>query len=93
MPDGRIPSASEWADPNVTIPNYQVVNPGEGLKPGEVVAASGHVGIYVPLPSSGGQGNLGTISASGIEQKVVHNTWGLRDGGVPTIRRCECDIQ
>lgn len=92
MPDGRKPSAGEYADPHKIIPGYPVVvmRPGERPKLGDIVAGNGHVGTYVPLPS----GDSGTVSASANTQSVVHNDWGFRPNQdfSPTIRRCECDL-
>lgn len=87
--DGRIPSAREWVDPNVHIPGYIIIDPKKGLKPGDIIAMAGHVGIYVPFPSSNSL-SLATISAT--EFIIIHNDWGFRNGQSPTIRRCECDI-
>ncbi|MCP3672833.1 MAG: hypothetical protein GY814_20905 [Gammaproteobacteria bacterium] len=91
MADGRVPSASEWADPNVDIPGYPLVPKGMLPQVGDVVASDGHVGIYAPQ----GDGTPGTISAAafGYGSGLVHNDWGFREGSSsPTIRRCECDI-
>lgn len=89
MSDGRIPLAGEWADPNVIIPGYKVLPIGTALKPGDVVSAGGHVGLYSPLPS----GKPGTVSAAaGATGQVIHNDWGFRPGQTPTFRRCECDM-
>ncbi|WP_444931801.1 RHS repeat-associated core domain-containing protein [Microbulbifer sp. SSSA002] len=89
MPDGRVPSASEWADPSVTIPGYTVLPSSALLMPGDVVAEGGHVGIYAPLNGGGA-----TISAAALfyGSGLVHNDWGFRPGQSPTVRRCDCDI-
>ncbi|WP_428240549.1 RHS repeat-associated core domain-containing protein [Gynuella sp.] len=92
MPDGRVPSADEWADPNINIPGYTIVSGFMLPQPGDVVASGGHVGVYVPLDD----GSPGTISAAPLfyGSGLVHNDWGFRPGSPnPTIRRCECDMQ
>jgi RHS repeat-associated protein len=94
MPDGRIPSASEWANPKIYIPGYYILPSDSSLKPGDVISDGHHMGLYVPLDS----GNPGTVSAAypftggtGINGGVVNNDWGFRDGQNPVVRRCECD--
>jgi hypothetical protein len=94
MPDGRIPSASEWANPEINIPGYYVLPSGSSFKPGDVVSDGHHTGLYVPLDSE----SPGTVSAAypftggtGINGGVVNNDWGFRDGQNPVVRRCECD--
>jgi RHS repeat-associated protein len=83
MPDGRIPSASEWGDPNSKISGYAPLPPGATLEPGDVVGNGSHVGIYSPLPD----GSPGTVSAAmpgvagtGFNGGVVNNDWGFRPG-------------
>jgi RHS repeat-associated protein len=79
---GRLPTASEWADPNFNIPGCSVVSTPE---PGDVVSYHGHVGLYDPITP-----NLqGTISAA-YPTPVVWSNWGFRDGQKPTFRRCTC---
>lgn len=91
MPDGRIPSAAEWADPSTKISGYYVVPSDFSLQIGDVVALQGHVGLYKPLTD----GSPGTISAasSGTPPygEIRHNDFGFREGNAPTIRRCLCD--
>lgn len=91
MSDGRVPSASEWADPNVNIPGYSLVPLAMTPQPGDVVANGGHVGLYAPLPD----GSPGTISAASLfnGNGVVHNDWGFRPGSsYPTVRRADVDL-
>ena len=88
MPGGRVPSASEWADPKTKIPGYTVIPKVVTPQPGDVVAYDGHVGIYMPNTA----GSPNTISASAMTGKVVQNDWGFRPNQSPTIRRCDCDI-
>jgi RHS repeat-associated protein len=89
MPDGRIPSAEEWANPNVYIPGYVVLPSGSSYQAGDIIATGGHVGVYYPLPG----GLPGTISAkASLGGEVVHNDWGFRPGQSPVARRCSCDM-
>lgn len=91
MAGGRIPSATEWADPNVVIPGYGVVPVPYRPQRRDVIAQGEHVGIYLELPD----GSPGTVSAAspGNGNGVVHNDWGLRSGqAYPTVRRCDCDL-
>ena len=68
------PLAGQWANPNETIPGWEVVtNP----RPGDVVAmkedysdASGHVGIVTGPGTS--------VSVSSLTGTVVENDWGFR---------------
>jgi len=68
------PLAGQWADPDVTIPGWEVV---QNPLPGDVAAqkisysdASGHVGIVT------GPGK--TVSASSDTGTIVENNWGFR---------------
>ncbi|WP_158755822.1 RHS repeat-associated core domain-containing protein, partial [Dyella sp. S184] len=95
MPDGRIPSAAEWGDPNVNIPGYYVVPQGEQPQIGDVVSNGSHVGIYSPL-SDGSPGTVSAAfpmssSAAGIDGNVVNNDWGYRQGQILTTRRSTND--
>jgi RHS repeat-associated protein len=91
MPDGRIPGAQEWSNPDVRIPGYVTISDGS-LKLGDVVASATsngyyHVGLYAPLQADS-TSSLGTVSAAaGLSSAVVHNDWGFRDGQNPTVRR------
>ena len=75
---GYPPVAQQWADPNYSIPNWRVLQPGESPQPGDVVAqkinysdATGHVGIVV--------GNGQTVSQWSEPQEIVgQNDWGFR---------------
>jgi len=58
----RPPLAAEWADPNVSIPNWRVLKPGEKPQPGDVAAYklpgggifdSSHSGIVTSVDSNG----------------------------------------
>ena len=77
MPDGRIPSASEWGNPSSKISGWTVA---DGPQMGEVMSNGHHVGIYAPLAD----GRPGSISAAasmhhaGLDGGVVHNDWGFR---------------
>jgi hypothetical protein len=74
----RDPSAHEWADPHVAIPNWSAPMPVSQAQPGDVIAQQhgpvyGHVGVVVS------RGH--TISAYGevIPQGLVlQNDWGFR---------------
>ncbi|MDD5035618.1 MAG: hypothetical protein PHE55_12760, partial [Methylococcaceae bacterium] len=88
--DNRPALAGEWANPNIKIQDYVVVQ--GALQRGDIIAVSlpgnenysGHVGIYVPQNN----GSDGTVSVSSREDKVVHNDWGFRPDDPPaTIRR------
>jgi RHS repeat-associated protein len=92
MPDGRIPSASEWGDPHSNIPGYSPMPPGTPPAPGDIVGDGGHVGIYSPLPT----GDSGTTSAAapfqggtGLYGGVVNNDWGFRPGQNVVIWRAK----
>jgi RHS repeat-associated protein len=78
MPDGRIPSAAEWGNPNSGIPGYSPLPPGERPQLGDIIGDGHHVGIYSPLTS----GSPGTTSAASFFKGngPVHNDWGFRDG-------------
>lgn len=79
---GRVPRATEWANPNFNIPGCSVVSTPE---PGDVVAYGGHVGIYYPYTTQ----LKGTISAAS-PSPVVWSNWGFCAGQSPTFRRCKC---
>jgi RHS repeat-associated protein len=95
MPDGRIPSAAEWGDPNADISGYYVLPSDAQLEPGDVVSSGTHVGLYSPLSD----GAPGTVSAAfpmsswaaGPGGNVVHNDWGFRPGQHVTVRRSLSD--
>jgi RHS repeat-associated protein len=85
MPDGRIPSASEWGNPSTPIPNFSPIPSGENPQPGDIVGDGHHVGVFSPLES----GAPGTTSAASFFRGngPVHNDWGFRDGQNVTIWR------
>jgi len=89
MPDGRIPSASEWGNPNSVIPGYVPLPNGTPLLPGDIVGNGEHVAIYAPAAD----GSPLTISAAApftggtdINGGVVHNDWGFRPGDTITAQ-------
>jgi RHS repeat-associated protein len=75
--NGSPPLAKQWADPNYSIPGWEVLKPGETPQPGDVAAqainysdATGHVAIVV----APGQ----TIGTSDREHKISKTDWGFR---------------
>ena len=81
MSDGRIPSASEWGNPQSNIPGYVSLPLGLPLIPGDVVGNGEHVALYDPS-SSGAPATLSAAApmtgGTGINGGVVHNDWGYR---------------
>ncbi len=81
----RMPTCSEWADPDVSLPGWDVVQ-GQS-KPGDVIAecptsgdANGHCGIVVgPNQTASAMANEGGT--------IVVNDWGFRQDNRPTLRR------
>lgn len=71
----RPPVASQWADPNYSIPGWVSVS---SPMPGDIASFQGHVGIVY--------GNGLTISAT-LRDGVVRNDWGFRSGQTPVFRR------
>jgi RHS repeat-associated protein len=76
--EGYPPTAQQWADPNVNIPGWRVLQPGETPEPGDVVAqrrpysdATGHVAIV----GEGGK-SIGTNDAFG---EISAGDFGFRD--------------
>jgi RHS repeat-associated protein len=88
MDTGKIPTAAQFADPNVKIQGLSDPKPLSEAKPGDVIAQDhganpksgneeGHVGIVVEAPHDGQPGR--TASANANEGgKVTINTWGFR---------------
>jgi RHS repeat-associated protein len=86
---GKIPTAAQFADPNVKITGLSAPEPLANAKPGDVIAQDhgpnpktgneeGHVGIVVSLPHDGQPGQ--TASANANEGgKVTVNDWGFRN--------------
>ncbi|NJS14205.1 MAG: hypothetical protein HC788_05760 [Sphingopyxis sp.] len=92
MPDGRIPSASEWGNRSTPIGGYYPLPSGEQPQPGDIVGDGQHVGIFSPLTGQNGpNGSPGTISSRSSlpfgGDSVVHNDWGFRPGQSPVIWR------
>ncbi|HKQ43851.1 MAG TPA: hypothetical protein VJS47_00500 [Rhizomicrobium sp.] len=80
------PGTKEWANAEVKIPGFRVLDRNEKLQAGDVMTDGHHVGIYVPGP----KGEDMTVSAAipGRGDAVVHNRWGFRgDEGPMTTRR------
>jgi RHS repeat-associated protein len=85
---GKIPTAAQFADPNVKITGLSAPEPMANAKPGDVIAQDhganptsgneeGHVGIVVSLPRDGQPGQ--TASANANEGgRVTINDWGFR---------------
>ena len=74
--DGYPPVASQWADPNYSIPNWDVVTTPQR---GDVASmaidysdATGHVAIVVALDAT-----VGTSSTNNVE-KIKRSDWGFR---------------
>jgi RHS repeat-associated protein len=82
----RLPRAGEWANPNVNIPNWRVLEAGENILPGDVAAYqleggtefSGHSGIMIVNET----GNLTNISAHESNVSTVPNQFGNSSGFV-----------
>jgi hypothetical protein len=73
-----------WGNRSANIPGFQVLGAKDALKPGDVIAAGGHLGIYVPGPN----GERWTISAASPDHgdSVVHNDWGFRGNEENLVR-------
>jgi RHS repeat-associated protein len=74
------PTAGQWADPNVSIPGWEVLKPGESPQPGDVAAqkidyadATGHVAIV-----TGANETTGTSTTDGVDA-IKTSDWGFRD--------------
>jgi RHS repeat-associated protein len=85
---GKIPSAAQFADPNVKITGLSAPEPMANAKPGDVIAQDhganpksgneeGHVGIVVSLPHDGQPGQTASANAN-QGGKVTINDWGFR---------------
>ncbi len=85
---GKIPSAAQFADPNVKISGLSAPEPLANAKPGDVIAQDhgpnaktgneeGHVGIVVSVPHDGQPGQTASANAN-QGGKVTINDWGFR---------------
>jgi len=85
---GKIPTAAQFADPNVKINGLSAPEPMSNAKPGDVIAQDhganpttgneeGHVGIIVALPHDGQPGQTASANANQGGQVTV-NDWGFR---------------
>ncbi|SHN33134.1 RHS repeat-associated core domain-containing protein [Rhizobacter sp. OV335] len=90
MPDGRIPSASEWGNPSSPISGYAPLPAGSEPAPGDIIGNGSHVGVFSALPD----GSPGTVSAAmpyvagtGVNGGVVNNDWGYRAGQAVVVWR------
>lgn len=88
------PTAGDWADPDVEIPGWEVIDPKDA-KPGDVIAEtswwehlpstpSGHVGIVVgdKLTASSSSSIVGPWKGM-----ITVNDWGFRPGQQVVVRR------
>ncbi|WP_295430091.1 RHS repeat-associated core domain-containing protein [uncultured Thiodictyon sp.] len=96
MPDGRIPSASEWGNAAMSIGGYVALPTGSAPSPGDVISDGHHVGIYDPKPDgepapTSAAADL-TSWAAGVGGAVVNNDWGFRQGQASTVRRFQGDM-
>lgn len=84
---GKIPTASQYADPKVTITGLSAPRPLSEAKAGDVIAqdhgtgangnAEGHVGIVVAAPTANSPGQTASANAN-QGGKVTVNDWGFR---------------
>ena len=84
---GKIPTAAQFADPNVKITGLSAPEPMANAKPGDVIAQDhgagnngneeGHVGIVTALPHDGQPGQTASANAN-VGGKVTVNDWGFR---------------
>jgi RHS repeat-associated protein len=85
---GKIPSAAQFANPNVKIAGLSAPEPLANAKPGDVIAQDhgpnaksgneeGHVGIVVSLPHDGQPGQTASANAN-VGGQVTINDWGFR---------------
>ena len=85
---GKIPTASQFADPNVKISGLSAPQPLSAAKPGDTIAqahgsgangnAEGHVGIVIALPGANSPGQTASANAN-QGGKVAVNNWGFRN--------------
>ncbi|MQA40163.1 hypothetical protein GEV02_18595 [Rugamonas sp. FT29W] len=87
MVNNRAATAGELGDPNMSVPDWPVVQ--GPAKAGDIIAIghagpgyTGHTGIVVGLSS--------TASANSNTGTITVNDWGFRLGQTPVIRRCTC---
>jgi hypothetical protein len=84
---GKIPTAAQFADPNVKITGLSSPEPLANAKPGDVIAQDhgpgktgneeGHVGIVTALPHDGQPGQTASANAN-VGGRVTVNDWGFR---------------
>jgi RHS repeat-associated protein len=84
---GKIPTASQYADPKVKITGLSEPRPLSEAKPGDVIAqyhgtgvngnAEGHAGIVVAAPTANSPGQTASANAN-QGGKVTVNDWGFR---------------
>jgi RHS repeat-associated protein len=84
---GKIPTATQYADPNVKITGLSEPRPLSEAKPGDVIAqyhgtgangtAEGHAGIVVAAPTANSPGQTASANAN-QGGKVKVNDWGFR---------------
>jgi RHS repeat-associated protein len=84
---GKIPTAAQFADPNVKITGLSSPEPLANAKPGDVIAQDhgagkngneeGHVGIVTALPHDGQPGQTASANAN-VGGTVTVNDWGFR---------------
>jgi RHS repeat-associated protein len=88
MDTGKIPTAAQFADPNVKIQGLSDPKPLSEAKPGDVIAQDhganpksgneeGHAGIVVAVPHDGQPGQTASANAN-QGGKVTVNDWGFR---------------
>ena len=83
----KIPTASQFADPNVKIAGFSGPQPLSEAKPGDIIAqahgtgengnAEGHAGIVVAAPTADSPGQTASANANKGGQVTV-NDWGFR---------------
>jgi hypothetical protein len=96
------PVAAQWADPNLSIPGFEIV-PKDQAQPGDVVAIphlyipgltpTGHVGI---VTGPGKTTSVITRDEKGnpaVPEIVRENDWGFRQGDDAVFRRYTGNIQ
>jgi RHS repeat-associated protein len=85
---GKIPTAAQFADPNVKIAGLSTPEPLANAKPGDVIAQDhgpnpktgneeGHVGIVIAAPTANSPGQTASANAN-QGGKVTVNDWGFR---------------
>ena len=92
----RPPNASEWGDPNIAIPGWEIVRDGS-VRPGDVVAvnrpdSTGHVGIYITVDQLRNGKAVASANAHASPKGIITDTawgfrWGEEDSKLKIIRR------